>query len=242
MVESTTGIDVTLGRLMRRRSSWLGEVVVIAAVFAFGARAGAAPGPGSRDARSITWEATAAFRLGHYGEAAQKYEEAFALRPDPVLLYNAAQSYRLAGNTAHAFELYGNYLRLYPDGAAVADARGHVSALKKTVEDQRPQPPGAMPPAAAAVTADPPRPVETPAPATRVPAAANASSPRTNASVPLLSRPAPAGADEKRSLTQETWFWVAVGAAVAVVGTTVILLASRGETFPDPTFGTARGN
>ena len=49
-------------------------------------------------------------------------------------------------------------------------------------------------------------------------------------------------AEAKPSLTEQTWFWVAVGAAVAVVGTTVILLASRGETFPEPTFGTARGN
>ena len=63
-----------------------------------------------------------------------------------------------------------------------------------------------------------------------------------NASVPLLSRPAPAPADTNGPLTQQTWFWVAVGAAVAVVGTMVILLASRGETFPEPTFGTARGN
>ena len=129
MVESTTRIDVTLGRLMRRGSSWLGAVVVVATVFALGPRARAAPRPGSRDARSISWEATAAFRAGRYGEAAEKYEAAFSLRPDPALLYNAAQSVRLAGNKARALELYGNYVRLYPDGASAEDARGHVAAL-----------------------------------------------------------------------------------------------------------------
>jgi hypothetical protein len=35
---------------------------------------------------------------------------------------------------------------------------------------------------------------------------------------------------------------VTVGAAVAVVGATVILLASRSDMFPEPTFGIARGN
>ena len=70
MVESTTRIDVTLGRLMRRGSSWLGAVVIVATVFALGPRARAAPGPGSKDARSFAWEAAGAFRMGRYGEAA----------------------------------------------------------------------------------------------------------------------------------------------------------------------------
>ncbi len=47
--------------------------------------------------------------------------------------------------------------------------------------------------------------------------------------------------DEPRPLTQKVWFWVAVGAG-AVVLTTVLLLATRGESFPEATFGTATGN
>ena len=74
---------------------------------------------------------------GTLREAAAKYEAAFALRPDPALLYNAAQSHRLAGNKPRALELYRDYVRLYPDGASAEDARGHVSALKKVVEDHR---------------------------------------------------------------------------------------------------------
>ena len=57
----------------------------------------------------------------------------------------------------------------------------------------------------------------------------------------MVSHPASAG-DEQKSLTGQTWFWVAVGAAAVLVGTTVILLATRGEKFPDATFGPARGN
>jgi tetratricopeptide (TPR) repeat protein len=221
MVESTTRIDVTLGRLMRRGGSWLGAVIIVAAVVALGPRARAIAGPVSKDAQSLAGEATAAFRMGRYAEAAGKYDEAFALRPDPALLYNAAQSYRLAGNQARALEHYRNYVGLYPDCASAEDARGHVSRLTKVVEDRR------SPPAIA------------PAP---VPAIASPPTSQDSAGVPLLARPAPAPDDAKRSLTQETWFWVALGAAAAVVATTVVLLASRDETFPEPTFGTARGN
>jgi hypothetical protein len=56
-----------------------------------------------------------------------------------------------------------------------------------------------------------------------------------------VSKPAASG-DEKKPITQRTWFWVAVGAAAVLVGTTVLLTASGGETYPDATFGTARGN
>ena len=47
---------------------------------------------------------------------------------------------------------------------------------------------------------------------------------------------------EEKSLTHQTWFWVAVGAAVAVAGGVAILFATRSEKFPDATFGTANGN
>ena len=88
--------------------------IVVAAVLAVQAPVRAATS--SKDARRVYDEATAAFGLGRYAEAAEKYEAAFSLRPDPALLYNAAQSYRLAGNKARALELYRNYVRLYPEG------------------------------------------------------------------------------------------------------------------------------
>jgi tetratricopeptide (TPR) repeat protein len=234
---------------------------VLAAVLATPiASAGA---PNSSDARRIYDEATAAFGLGRYAEAAEKYEAAFTIRPDPALLYNAAQSYRLAGNKPRALELYRNYVRLYPGATNAGDARSHVAALKKAIEDERPPietarpPASALPPAAAPPpAASPPQPATAPRAATPVPAPAMPPAvetrplaplpsapppPATDANVPMVTRPAPA-AGEQKALTQQTWFWVAVGAAVAVLGVTVILLATRDEKFPDPTYGTARGN
>jgi tetratricopeptide (TPR) repeat protein len=262
-VESTTPIDVTLGALMLR--AWSSKaVLIVGLVLALRPAAGAAPA-GKQDARRAYEEATAAFGLGRYAEAAEKYEAAFALRPDPALLYNAAQSYRLSGNKARALELYRNYVRLYPDGANAEDARSHVAALKKVIEEERPpiemaRPPGgtAAPAAGAAgpnaaqpggappagVASSPgrpmPPPVETPMPVTPLPAAAPP--PAGNANASLVARPAPAPTNEKKPVTQQTWFWVALGAGAAIVATTVILLSTRSDRYPDPTFGTARGN
>jgi len=93
-----------------------------------------------------------------------------------------------------------------------------------------------MPPPVAAPAPVMPPPVETTVPAPLPPAP----SPPAETNVPMVSRPAAQG--EETPLTHRTWFWVAMGAAVVVVGGTVILLATRGEKFPDATFGTANGN
>jgi tetratricopeptide (TPR) repeat protein len=223
MVESTTPIDVTLGGPMRWAWSWL--AASIAAVVLAAPLARAAAGPANNDAQSLYAQATAAFGLGRYGEAGEKYEAAFALRPDPALLYNAAQSFRLAHNSTRALELYRNYVRLYPGGANVEEARSHAATLNKVVEMAPPPAAGGPPP--------PPIPVAPPpAPPPPRPGTTNG---------PLVSKPAASG-DEKKPITQRTWFWVAVGAAAVLVGTTVLLTASGGESYPDATFGTARGN
>jgi tetratricopeptide (TPR) repeat protein len=225
------------------------------------ALAGAARADKGKDAHRAYDEATAAFGLGRYAEAAEKYEQAFSLRPDPALLYNAAQSYRLAGNKARALELYRNCLRLYPDFPNAEDARSHVASLKKQIEDE--QRAATAPPAARAPAAPPP---VMPLPASPPPEAASPRAPTTAAMPPpVLTTPPPApppapsalpltadtsvpavsttaSGDDQRSLTQKPWFWVVVGAAAVAAGTLAIVLATRGTQYPDPTFGNARGN
>ena len=83
-----------------------------------------------------------------------------------------------------------------------------------------------------------PPPVETTVPA--APAPVPAAPPPAEANVPMVARAAQPA--EEKSLTHQTWFWVAVGAAVAVAGGVAIVLATRSEKFPDASFGTANGN
>jgi tetratricopeptide (TPR) repeat protein len=112
--------------------------LLLAAVLALAALTGrdasaepkrSAPAP-QESARSYYERATSAFGLAAYDRAAELYEKAFELRADPALLYNAAQSHRLAGHKERALELYRNYLRLFPDSGQAPDARRHMSELQ----------------------------------------------------------------------------------------------------------------
>ena len=193
-------------------------VVVVALLV--GCLAGTALAAVGKDAKKIYEEATAAFGLGRYVEAAEKYEAAFALRPDPALLYNAAQAFRLGGNKPRALELYRNYVRLYPDGSNANDARSHVAALKKDLEG---------PPRAA-----PLRRCRRRRRCRRDRAARAGDRPGGRATC--------AGAGQRRPdvdqlgracrsaepLTKKVWFWVAVGAGAACADD-VVLLATRRE-------------
>jgi tetratricopeptide (TPR) repeat protein len=203
---------------------------------------------GGADAREIYEQATAAFGLGHYAAAAEKYEAAFSLRPDPALLYNAAQSYRLAGNKPRALELYRNCLRLYPNFHNAEDARRQVTNLKAEIEQEQSAktatapvpPPVAVAPPPVAVT--PPPVAVAPPPVASLPPAAPVTEAAASSSPVLLDTPAPAPATEAdRPLTSKAWFWGAIG-AVVVGGTVALLLATRGTSYPAASFGTVNGN
>ena len=82
-------------------------------------------------------KATAAFALGHYAVAADEFEKAFALSPEPALLYNAAQAYRLGGNKERALTLYENYLRVYGSQEKGPELQSRIAELKKAIEHDR---------------------------------------------------------------------------------------------------------
>lgn len=230
---------------MRRGSRCLAVTLVALAVAGRPALA-AEPSP----ARRAYDEATAAFGLGHYQEAAEKYETAFSLRPDPALLYDAAQAYRLAGNRPRALELYRNYLRLYPDRQNAGEARNHVAALTKAIEDDKalePPPPMAVAPAPIEpiVTPSPVSPsVPSPVPSSVSPPVsppALTPSPSVTPAAMVTETP-PAAASPSSGGGSRTWLWIAVGAAVVVGGAVALLLATRSDKFPDASFGTVAGN
>ncbi|HSY38455.1 MAG TPA: hypothetical protein VLA79_02975 [Polyangia bacterium] len=186
-------------------------------------------------ARRAYDEATAAFGLGHYQEAAERYETAFSLRPDPALLYDAAQAYRLAGNRPRALELYRNYLRLYPDRQNADEARNQVATLTKALDDEKAVAP--PPPVAAPV-----EPIVTPSPvSSSVPAPALTPSQAVTPAA-MVTQTAPAAEPPSSSGGSRTWIWIAVGAAVVVGGAVALLLATRSDKFPDASFGTVAGN
>jgi tetratricopeptide (TPR) repeat protein len=197
------------------------------------------------DAKEFYEQATAAFGLGHYAEAAEKYEQAFSRRPDPALLYNAAQAYRLAGNKQRALELYTNCVRLFPNFPNAEDARNHIATLRRELEDQQaaPAPVVTAPAPGAAASAPPPvAAATTPAPVVPAPVSPTAAPAPVLVDAPAATVTASAPpAEASESVFSKPWFWGVV-AAVVVGGTVGIVLATRGTKYPDASFGMVNGN
>jgi PEGA domain/Tetratricopeptide repeat len=72
----------------------------------------------------FTW-AQRLYRQARYQEAIAKFEEAYALRPHPVIFFNIGKCWEQLGETPKAMRAYKDYLRLLPeapDREIVADA------------------------------------------------------------------------------------------------------------------------
>jgi tetratricopeptide (TPR) repeat protein len=184
----------------------------------------------------------AAYALGHFSEAADEYEAAFKLAPSPPLLYNAAQSHRLAGHKERALELYQSYLRVYGrSGKNREEAEQHIANLTRAIEEDHhaaTAPPTTM---ATEGTADHPesRPITPPLqPASAVPQAVPPAPPPAAA---LVATPG-AREGETTPLTSRPWFWLAIGGGVAIAVVAVVLLAGGKSSPPTPSAGTINGN
>jgi tetratricopeptide (TPR) repeat protein len=248
-----------------------GSVIGLVALLSF-AGTGRALADTDDEARAYLERAKAAFALSRYAQAAEYFEKAFELRSDRALLFNAAQSHRLAGNKERALSLYQNYLRVYGNDEKAAQIEKQIEELRRAIErDHKEVPaspppgwPGGVPPgkgspprtAAPATTTAPPEPPRpaAPGPAPVEPLASGAGSPPPPAApnptdtqpggsaAPVLTKSASPGDGESTPLTQKTWFWVAVGGGVAAAVVTVLIIAMSKTNDPSPSFGTAHGN
>jgi tetratricopeptide (TPR) repeat protein len=105
-------------------------------------RAEPAAGRQSTSDRARTAEARRHFQQGRklldagsYAEAIAEFETALSLKPSPELLFNIAQAYRLKGDAKQALETYKRFIELRPEGPAADEARGHIEALTKQIEE-----------------------------------------------------------------------------------------------------------
>jgi len=196
-------------------------------------------------------KATGYYALGKYGDAAEEYEKAFALKPDPALLYNAAQAHRVAGNKVRALELYTNYVRVYGDQIAnKAEVNRHIASLRKAIETDRETanaPPVSPQPIGKGRRSSEPQPVK-PEP---TPEPTPTAEPTPVVTPP--AQPAPAAAlsvsathEEKKPITKKAWFWGVIGggaaAVVLAVGLGVGLGVSSSPVDPTPSLGSFAGN
>lgn len=88
--------------------------------------------PGSRAAAKESYQtAKREYQLGNYVHAANRFSELYRETGDPILLFNAAQAWRLAGGREkEAIAAYKGYLREVPDARNASVVRAHIRQLR----------------------------------------------------------------------------------------------------------------
>jgi tetratricopeptide (TPR) repeat protein len=166
--------------------------------------------------------ANAHFSLGRFSQAAHEYEQLYEKHPDqPVLLYNIAQSWRLAGDNEKALFFYRRYVSLFPQAKNRAEVDGRITQLEAAVSAAKKA--REMPP-------NEPTPAE-PAPAPAVAPAAT-----------VAAAPPPPPKPMEKPLYKKWWLWTIVGGVVvAGVVVAVAVVATQHNTFTPsyPEFGPA---
>ncbi len=211
----------------------LGRAVLVAVLLCSLAEASWADKKTETEARTYYDQGTKYYALGRFEEAIQNYEKAFELRPDPVLLYNIAQAYRLSKNFERALFFYKSFLRNMPDAPNRPEVErriGEMEAALKTQETSSQAPPvgtyepGTRPP----VTSPEPSPSPSPGPGTVIPkpeTVAGGSDTGKETATPPDQGPTDHGGG-KRPIYKKWWFWAGVGAVA--VGTVAIVVATSG--------------
>ena len=75
------------------------------------------------------------YDLGHWDEAAEEFEKAYAARNDPTFIYNMAQAFRRKGDAKRALELYKNYLIKAPRSPQRPEIEQRIEALQAQVDE-----------------------------------------------------------------------------------------------------------
>ncbi len=142
----------------------LRSVPVLALVLALGAPL-AARADDAATAREHYQRGTSYYDLGKYPEAIKEFEAAYEIKNDPALLYNLAQSNRLAGNSEQALHFYRTYLRYVPKAKNRAEIEERITQLDQLVTQKNAGADDAAQPRAAAAAVG--APIQTPPPPRR---------------------------------------------------------------------------
>jgi tetratricopeptide (TPR) repeat protein len=91
-------------------------------------------------------QATRAYKNGEYDRAIEAYQAALEIQPNPLLLFNIAQSHRRAGRAKEALTFYERFLAEAPKSKLAPEVRDYLNALKTSApspaspEPPRPEP------------------------------------------------------------------------------------------------------
>jgi tetratricopeptide (TPR) repeat protein len=190
----------------------------------------------AEEPKEILARANAHFDLGKFAQAAADYEKLYEVHPDPVLFYNIAQSYRLAGDSDKALFFYKRFRTKLPDHPNAPEVTRRIAELEKLQEQQRLSKLPPNEPTPLRTTVGPPEPKAEPR-----------AEPKPDKQPEAKAEPAPradepAPQDEANPpFFKKIWFWGVVAAAVVVIaGVSIgVAVASSGAPAFTPNFGEA---
>ncbi|HUJ62409.1 MAG TPA: hypothetical protein VLX92_28095 [Kofleriaceae bacterium] len=158
-----------------------------------------------------------AYAAKDWDGAIRELDAAYALDPEPALIYATAQAYRFAGRCSEAIEHYRSYLATRPNDAQTAAANNGIALCEAELEKHppRPEPP---PPAPAPSPPPPAPPSPPPAPPSPPPVTAPP------------SEPPPAGPSERAWYRDPIGDALVVGGAAGIgVGIGLLVMADHSE-------------
>ena len=170
------------------------------------------------------------FSLGEFSRALAGYRKAFKLHPHPAILFNMAQCHRHLGNLKRSAFLLRRFLAKSPPKAQRSAAE---TILQRVEADLRKTPGRVGALASQPAAASQPSTAAGPGKDTVVPPAKRSHPVSGKSSrLPLVAVPpvTPGRAPTRtRPLYKRWWFWTIIGGALVATGTTIGVLASRGE-------------
>ncbi|MBL8953438.1 MAG: PEGA domain-containing protein [Myxococcaceae bacterium] len=96
--------------------------------------------PASNDpaakAKQIFGRAQTLYSQARYQEAIASFEEAYLLKPHPVIFFNIGKCWEQLGETAKALRAYRDYLRLLPDAADKDTVNDAIANLERRLKER----------------------------------------------------------------------------------------------------------
>lgn len=87
-------------------------------------------------ALSLFEQSAAAYRDGRFADAAALLEEAYALHPEPILLYNLARALDAEGDLDGAVDAYERFVNENPEDTHVPLARRRIEVLGEQIRER----------------------------------------------------------------------------------------------------------
>ncbi|GMU60992.1 MAG: hypothetical protein AMXMBFR34_27550 [Myxococcaceae bacterium] len=102
----------------------------------------AAPAPKAEEgddvkkAKVLFQRAQALYKQARYAEAIEKFEEAYAVRPHPVIYFNIGKCHEQLNETSKALRAYRDYLRLMPDAKDRDTVSDAIANLERRLKER----------------------------------------------------------------------------------------------------------